>query len=186
GISPNYQGNWEDEENQSANIPPEKNCSFWITGLPLDTSYKKLLRHIRGYGRIYNSHINSPEWHDGMFTKAAKLTFVDLPAASRFYSDYTLKKLVLQDEPYLKATIVRNRIRVAEHALPPNHSRVLIITGSVSEVHPEILLEKFKRLFIYDVDSTFVSPVDENDHVTVEVRLGRYPCQADPAYTSMI
>ncbi|KAK4448058.1 hypothetical protein QBC34DRAFT_408052 [Podospora aff. communis PSN243] len=52
GVSIYYRGNLHQEQNFSANIPPEDSCSFWLTNLPPNCTVHQLLSSIRGFGRV--------------------------------------------------------------------------------------------------------------------------------------
>jgi len=83
GFSPNYRGNPDLERNRSAAIPPDHNCSLFVTGLAPTTTTGELLGAIRDVGRVYATHINGPEPTRGHMTCAAKVVFFERAAAGK-------------------------------------------------------------------------------------------------------
>ncbi|KAK1755883.1 hypothetical protein QBC47DRAFT_413616 [Echria macrotheca] len=156
GFSPNYRGNPFLSRNQSAPIPPEKNCSLFITGLAPDLTTHALLASIRGAGRIYATHINGPEPDRGHDTCAAKVVFFERAAAERFYERHRLTGFVVVPEagtrPGYVGRVVWNRIRSAETDAGGRKSRVLLISGPPAFVNREALTLYFASKIQFQVD----------------------------------
>lgn len=118
GFSPNYRGNINIERNRSAAIPEHENCSLFILGLPPNLTTRQLLAGIRGFGRIYATHINRPEPSRGHMTCAAKIIFFEREPAARFHAAHSPENggFVVGG---MRARVLWNRIRTAAQPAGP-------------------------------------------------------------------
>ncbi|KAK3390791.1 hypothetical protein B0H63DRAFT_557693 [Podospora didyma] len=185
GVSPNYRGNINIPRNLPADIPPEQNCSLFITGLPHDVTTHQLLNSFTNIGRVYSSHINEPKEHNGHYTSAAKLVFFERAAAERFYSAYGAHHgsfFILGNHSYQRARVVWNRI-MAGPQVGPNYdhkSRVLRLSGDPTVINPEMLTNLFKEKLYFDIDE--ISILDWTPACqTVQYRFGSFRSQAEGA-----
>lgn len=81
GFSENYMGDYTNDKNKSADIPDEKNCSLYITGLPLDVTVKDIFDDIRDIGKVFSLHISPPK--EGKSKRAAAIVFFTRAAAGK-------------------------------------------------------------------------------------------------------
>ncbi|KAK4182749.1 hypothetical protein QBC35DRAFT_395354 [Podospora australis] len=148
----NYKGNPNIKENFPADIPPEQNCSFWLSGLPGNTDYKSLLAALRGTGSVYQCHLTPPQ-EGRHLTSAAKVIFFDLAVAQHFWARFglyspTRRPLVIGGN-IIK--VERNRTAVEEPRrkwpLGQEYSRVLRVTSRAvrGTVNAEEILKKVKE-----------------------------------------
>jgi hypothetical protein len=86
GFSPNYRGDPDLARNQSADIPPDQNCSLFMVGLAPNLTTHELLAGIRDCGRVYATHINPPAPEKGHAFSAAKLVFFERKSAGKNFS----------------------------------------------------------------------------------------------------
>lgn len=179
GFSPNYKGNIRIPRNRSAEIAPEENCSVFVVGLPARLDTHELLSHVRGVGRVYATHINTPEPDRGHYTCAAKIIFFERAAAERFYLKCQLRGFIVRGHP---ARVLWNRIRTAEQQ-DYNwrvKSRVLIVSGPREFVNENALTAYFRTKFEFQVDAV-ITHTKGTDTALVEYRFGSYRCQAEAA-----
>ncbi|KAK1827357.1 hypothetical protein QBC39DRAFT_267139 [Podospora conica] len=192
GFSPNYRGNPDLERNRSAPIPPDRNCSLFITGLAPNLTTTQLLATIRDVGRVYATHINFPEPDRGHFTCAAKVVFFERSAAERFYERYGMTGFrVTGDGSMHVGRVVWNRIRSAEQDVGGRKTRVLLISGPPSIVSEKALKAYFNTKIQYQVDDvrtlrTYAADGGGGDgggeeRALVEFRFGSYRCQSEAA-----
>jgi hypothetical protein len=174
GCSVNYKGNPLDPRNQSANIPAEESCSFFVLGLPPDITYPVLLARIRNVGRVYATYINEPRLYRGNFTAAAKLVFFDLEAAQRFFGLYEHRPFSVAG---YEATVVRNRHRVPQSYLPRENSRAVFVWGPPNLVNEEYLMTFFGQVFSFNIDS-IITVRETPEQRFLEIRFGSWRCQA--------
>ncbi|KAK4466858.1 hypothetical protein QBC42DRAFT_293007 [Cladorrhinum samala] len=66
-------------------MPDPGNCSFWITNLPPELTYRQLLEPVRNVGRVYATIVNPPDRSKGHKTAAATIAFFELSAAFEFW-----------------------------------------------------------------------------------------------------
>lgn len=180
GFSPNYRGNIHLPRNRSADIPSEENCALFIIGLPPTVTVTELLATIRDTGRVYATHINSPEPHRGHETCAAKLIFFERGAAERFYDRHLLGGLQIPGHPGYTSKVVWNRIKTAAPNHPKHYSRVLMIAGPAPVANPVFLTSYFEGKLEFDVDEVFERG-GMGDRQLVEYRFGSFRCQAEAA-----
>ncbi|KAK0743830.1 hypothetical protein B0T18DRAFT_329441 [Schizothecium vesticola] len=195
GFSPNYRGNPDLERNRSAPIPPDQNCSLFITGLAPTLTTTQLLATIRDVGRVYATHINFPEPDRGHFTCAAKVVFFERCAAERFYERYAGTGFhvagTTADGSLHVGRVVWNRIRSAEQDVGGRKSRVLLISGPPSIVSEKALKVYFNTKIQYQVDevrtlrtyaaSGLGADKGGGERALVEFRFGSYRCQSEAA-----
>ncbi|KAK3311599.1 uncharacterized protein B0T15DRAFT_389622 [Chaetomium strumarium] len=182
GVSPNYRGDYTLQRNRPANIPPEHNCSVWITNLPPGVNHNQLLGAIRETGRVWACVITPPS---GRYTSAAaKVTFFT-PAAAQ-------TMLARCNEPGQPGLVVGNhraavrpdRNPVAEARDPEDHTRVLSIRGPKDLVNEAYLANYFSRAFVYEIDEIIWLVEGEAINV-LEWRFGSYRCQAQWAWRNI-
>lgn len=184
GVSPNYRGDINLTRNLSADISDERNCSFWITGLPAETTVHTLLRAIRNIGRIYCTVISSPNPHRGLLTAAAKVVFFDEEAAQTFWDRYGRGgqhqlPFVVDD---LEAIVQRNRVKVAAQRIP-HCTRVLCLSGTETLVNVNALSQEFQANFVSEMDQVLIHPAEDPDRIRiVEFHFGSFRCQSQSAF----
>lgn len=198
GFSPNYRGNPDLERNRSAPIPPDQNCSLFITGLAPTLTTTQLLATIRDVGRVYATHINFPEPDRGHFTCAAKVVFFERSAAERFYERYAGTGFRVAGTADLHVgRVVWNRIRSAEQDVGGRKSRVLLISGPPGIVSEKALKVYFNTKIQYQVDEVRTlrryaanglgggggggGGDKGEERALVEFRFGSYRCQSEAA-----
>lgn len=190
GYSPNYLGNPNIDRNRSADIPPEKNCSVFITGLSPDLTTADLLGSIRNIGRIYATHINQPDPNKGHHTCAAKVVFFERVAAERFYKQFHETGFWVRNRPSYVGRVVWNRIRSAEQDPNGKKSRVLLISGPKNIVNQKSLVHYFESKITFQIETirTYYVHVPAGaatqpgrERELVEFRFGSYRCQAEAA-----
>lgn len=193
GFSPNYRGNPDLERNRSAPIPPDQNCSLFITGLAPTLTTTQLLATIRDVGRVYATHINFPEPDRGHFTCAAKVVFFERSAAERFYERYAGTGFRVAGTADLHVgRVVWNRIRSAEQDVGGRKSRVLLISGPPGIVSEKALKVYFNTKIQYQVDEVRTlrryaanglggAGDKGEERALVEFRFGSYRCQSEAA-----
>ncbi|KAK3352267.1 hypothetical protein B0T25DRAFT_455010 [Lasiosphaeria hispida] len=182
GFSPNYRGNPDLDRNRSAAIPPESNCSLFITGLAPTLTTHELLAGVRDVGRIYATHINAPEPDRGHNTCAAKVVFFERAAAERFYDHYAPTGFAVRTQPTHIGRVVWNRIRSAELDVGGRKSRVLVISGPPGIVNERALRAYFATKIQYQVDEVVPHQASAGeDRALIEFRFGSYRCQAESA-----
>lgn len=192
GFSPNYRGNPDLERNRSAPIPPDQNCSLFITGLAPTLTTTQLLATIRDVGRVYATHINFPEPDRGHFTCAAKVVFFERSAAERFYERYAGTGFRVAGTADLHVgRVVWNRIRSAEQDVGGRKSRVLLISGPPGIVSEKALKVYFNTKIQYQVDEVRTlrryaanglgGAQGGEERALVEFRFGSYRCQSEAA-----
>ena len=184
GSSINYQGNASLPANMSADIPDHANCGFWLTGLPPLTTCAMVLAAVRDIGRVFCVVVNPPERRKNIPTSAAKIVFFELAAAQRFWAWYGPGRTPFIVGGY-RATIERNRTRVAESQEPSFCSRVLVVAGPADVVTVAGLLQLFDRKIVYQIDGILVGEVQfwpTGPTRTIEVRFGSFRYQAQTAY----
>lgn len=182
GVSPNYQGDYRLARNRPANIPPEQNCSVWVTGLPPNITVHELLRAIRDTGRVWATVIQPPSVPHG--TSAAKITFFTAVAAQIF-----LSRANGPGQPGLlidgyRACVRPDRNRVAEAQEPTECTRVISVAGPKEIVTEEYLREYFSARFVYETDEV-VTLVQGKVINVLEWYFGSYRCQAQWAWRNI-
>jgi hypothetical protein len=184
GFSPNYLGNINLARNRSADIPASENCSLFIMGLPPTLTFTQLLATVRDTGRVYATHVNSPEPDKGHLTCAAKLIFFERRAAERFYDRHLQGGLRIPGHPGYVARVVWNRIKTAAPAQPRHYTRVLMVAGPATIANPAFLTAYFRSKLDFDVDEVFDRGA-MGDRRLVEYRFGSFRCQAEAAKMSV-
>ncbi|KAK4103391.1 hypothetical protein N658DRAFT_484344 [Parathielavia hyrcaniae] len=209
GVSTNYRGDVTLTENLSANIPADRNCSFWIRRLPRGTTVSTLLAAVRGIGRVYCTVITpataitppaavtplaavmetqpKPRWD----TAAAKIVFFEEAAARRFWDRHGREghrqvPLIIGE---MRAIVERNRIQVAETYHPRDQSRVVCVSGPETLLNVDALLAEFTAKFVFEMDEILVATHVRSDGTSgaqrfleVEFRFGSFRCQAQTAF----
>jgi hypothetical protein len=182
GVSPNYRGDYTLLRNRPANIPPELNCSVWITNLPSAVDHHQLLGAIRDTGRVWACVITPPSGR--YVSAAAKVTFFTAAAAQRLLARCNgpdQEGLIVGNR---KASVRHDRNPVEEARDPEDHTRVLSIRGPKDIVNEAYLTNYFSRSFVYEVDEVIWLVEGEAINV-LEWRFGSYRCQAQWAWRNM-
>ncbi|KAK0643682.1 hypothetical protein B0T16DRAFT_459796 [Cercophora newfieldiana] len=178
--SANYLGDRTLARNQSANMPNDENCAFFITGLPPTCTVHILLSAIKGFGRIFSTYINPPTTQNCArphTTAAAKVVFFDLPTAQKFYKTYRHSPLVVGKH---NATVVPSRVKSAAADYPNRFTRHLVLTGPASIVNAEYVQRQFSRVSKYDVDFISIDAKAENP-IELHFHFGSFRAQAEQA-----
>jgi len=185
GVSPYYRGDINLARNLSADITDEENCSFWIRGLPANTTVTTLLGAIRNIGRIYCTVIAPPNTNRGLFTAAAKVVFFEQEAAQNFWDRYgrggrLQLPFVVGD---LEAIVERNRVKVAAQDFPRDCSRVLCVSGAETLVDVDDMMGEFQANFVSEMGKIVVLPADGPGAIrTLEFHFGSFRCQSQTAF----
>lgn len=179
GISQNYAGDASIHRNRSADIPNSLNTSLFIINLPANVTHNMLLAQIRGMGRIYACVINPPSREKGHLLSAAKVTFFEVSSTQKFYAycSNPAQRLIVGG---MVARACLNRIKTKELDTAGKLSRVLIIKGKSSFVHPKYLLPWFSRRFTYDIDEIIPHVLNE-EMGHLEIRFASFRSQAEAA-----
>ncbi|KAI1458459.1 hypothetical protein F4805DRAFT_456799 [Annulohypoxylon moriforme] len=149
-----YRGDRALLRNRSADIPDEKNCRLWISGLPPNCTIPELLKEIKGVGPIYATHIVPPLINGAVSipTSAASLTFFTAGAAHIFLLRNTIHPFTVGG---YTTSVSRHKIR-AKAAPIEGQSRVLVITGDPEIVNPEKLTSLFTETWDIRFDTDFM------------------------------
>lgn len=186
GFSPYYQGDVDNEENRSANIPDEENCSVFVRGLPPAVTYHQVLAAIRNTGRVYQTYLNPPEPAKGHMTSAGKVVFFDRPSAERFWEEHR-RGFVVQGYPSFRGQLIWNRVKSAAIDGPKNMSRVLVISGPDHIVNEYFLTQFFQSKIEFQVDEVITHSQGGPFHQSVvEFRFGSFRCQAEHAKMALL
>jgi hypothetical protein len=186
GFSPNYLGNIYNPANRPADIPPQLNCSLFITNLPAATTLKILLQQLTTHGpfdKIYNCHVTSPDLSQGFTTASAKLTTFTRPGAERLHRFIASGRLNLG---HYRAQVVWNRNMVGPQALPQHYSRVLCISGPKAVVDGHAL-DQFLREqcgIRFHTQDVFVTGESAGERAMVW-QFGSYRAQAETARVAL-
>lgn len=193
GFSPDYRGDISLANNRSEDIPDSQNCSLFLVNLPPALTTHELLAAMHKLGpsgRIYATHVNSPEPHRGHPGCAAKVVFFRRDDAHAFYA-----RCAAQGSRHgtgvpgfpVGGTMCRvmwNRIKTSERtwACEPGASRVLLVVGPRTLVSERALTEFFGMKLQFQVDKV-LTHVESNlrGDAVVEYRFGSYRCQAQAA-----
>lgn len=180
GISPNYLGDVNIENNRSANIPDHQNCALWIMGLPANVTYKQLLGAIRDVGKIYATVINPPR--DGHMTSAAKIVFFDRAGAEKLF--YRCLSGDFKVMGKLVDNVRWNKIKSAAYH-SPTHSRAIRIIGPPLLMNFEFFNNFFKARFTYELDDCYETQCFKFGMRAHEWHFGSLRCQAASAKTAI-
>ncbi|KAK3953418.1 hypothetical protein QBC32DRAFT_312940 [Pseudoneurospora amorphoporcata] len=165
GFSENYMGDYTNENNKSADIPDELNCSLYITGLPLDVTVRDIFYDIRDIGKVYSLHI-SPR-RDGHSKTAAAIVFFTRIAAERFFNRFatrhnpTVRWGGAVAKPgrilgRLPVNVVWNQVKVPPCTDRQHVTRVLQVEGPSDIVNEEFLLAYFRTKCRFDMERYYV------------------------------
>ncbi|KAK4235711.1 hypothetical protein C8A03DRAFT_46200 [Achaetomium macrosporum] len=182
GFSPNYRGNPDISRNQSADIPPDQNCSLFLVGLAPDLTHHELLSGIRNIGRVYATHINPPVPEKGLERSAAKVVFFERKAAELFYNLFSGPGFSTPRNPHLRARVTWNRIQSEETDVGGFLSRVLLVSGPPEIVNWNFLCRYLNTKLQYQMDEVLPhGPSADGTRVLLELRFGSFRCQAQAA-----
>ncbi|KAL1877860.1 hypothetical protein VTK73DRAFT_8387 [Phialemonium thermophilum] len=187
GFSPNYGGNRSIPANRSADIPPEQNCSLFIVNLPPNITTREVLQAIRGCGRIFTTHLMTPEPEKGNKNPAIKITFFEREPASLFYNKCRHNGGFLVPGHPERGHVMWNRVlcaprrtTVPPHLYNPDESRVVGITGPpgiVNEDTLRVFLDHFMEYELLEVRDISTSAMP-----TLEYHFGSFRSQAEVFY----
>lgn len=185
-FSPNYLGSIANPANRAADIPPQLNCSLFITNLPGATTVKTLLQTISTHGlfdRIYACHVTEPDPSQGFTTASAKITTFTRSGAERLHRFIANGRLVLGDH---RAQVVWNRNMVRPQALPQDYTRVLCIAGPKAVVDGHALYEFFRQQcnIRFHTQDVFVAGESADERAMVW-QFGSYRAQAETARVAL-
>ncbi|KAK4149774.1 hypothetical protein C8A00DRAFT_18590 [Chaetomidium leptoderma] len=185
GVSPNYRGDVVNPRNLAADIPPELNCSLFVTNLPGATTVKILLQVLASHGpfdRIYACHVTEPDPAQGFTTASAKITTFSRPGAERLYSFIAQNRLVMNN---LVSRVIWNRNMVGPQPLPQHYTRVLCLRGPKTVVDGHVLFRFLQRCNItFHTQDVFVTQETENERAMVW-QFGSYRAQAEAARAAL-
>ena len=187
GFSPAYNGDPYLARNRSADVPNELNCSLFLVNLPPDLTTQRLIAAVHGMGptgRIYATHINSPEPDRQHYGCAAKVIFFERAAAHHFFDLCQAYGLVVEGFP---ARVMWNRIKTAEQAHSRTTTRVLLVGGDRRFVNPRALTEYFRTKLQFQIDC-IIPHADglSGDNAVVEYRFGSFRCQAEASKMALV
>lgn len=174
-ISGNYRDTTSDARNQSENISHSRNTSLWITGLPGDINYHRLLSSIRNIGRVYKIHIVQAEGEH--VTAAATIQFFELRAAEALMQRIRDGNFVVEGH-VPQAT--RNRTRSSQRGSDEAElSRVIVMRGHSRTVNRHRILSRWARRFYWHEDE--VLEFRDGQETVLEIRFACYSRQAENA-----
>lgn len=188
GFSPEYHGDPNLWRNRSANIPDSLNCSLFLVNLPPTLTTHRLIAAIHAMGptgRIYATHINSPEPDRKHYGCAAKVIFFELAAARAFYKACCERGFTVDG---FTVRVMWNRIKTAQQDHAKSTTRVLLIGGKPNFVNPTTLTEYFctKLQFQIDCIITHNDGLKGDTDAVVEYRFGSFRCQAEAAKMALV
>ncbi|KAI1262715.1 hypothetical protein F5Y18DRAFT_438842 [Xylariaceae sp. FL1019] len=164
--------------NPSADIPDEESTSVWIENLPPNCTYAKLLGAIKDCGKVYACMINEPiQNHKG---SAAKIVFFDVTGRTRMQRFFEQGRFIISS---CMPSVRLHRIKT-EAQEPGPQSRVLVISGPPKVVNQPRLINMFKQVCTFDMESIETAPyrpgIDQGI-VTIQFRFASYRYQAERA-----
>ncbi|KAG4440160.1 hypothetical protein IFR05_004369 [Cadophora sp. M221] len=142
-----YSADKNNSSKRSANIREEENCSLWITGLPVNLTYRELLLSIRNVGKIMATVIKPPLNH---FTGcAAKIVFFERQSAEKLFQLITAGRIHVMGQPVPR--VCWNSVLAGRYP-NPEQSRAIRITGPKELMNFQWFELYFKMKFTYDLD----------------------------------
>ncbi|KAI2632533.1 hypothetical protein GGS26DRAFT_590971 [Hypomontagnella submonticulosa] len=183
GRNSNYRGDHNLSVNRGDDVPDDKNCCLWLTGLPGDITVHGLLSAIKKTGRVRSTHINPPT--ESSKTAAASISFFKRSAAETLLQNIQQGKLIIGGRfPYA----FWNRNKVAEEDGLGAASRVLLIAGDPEIVNVDYLDQFFAGKFVYELDEVIEHGTVDSDTgpiARIEYRFGSWRSQASFARMSL-
>jgi hypothetical protein len=176
----NYLGDPFVENNRSADVSEDKNCSLWVWGLPATVTYPALLASIRGIGKIYATVINPPT--TAIRTSAAKIVLFNRRDAGKLFNMIENRQFVVTGKTVHR--VLWNKIRSGPYP-HPNHSRAIRITGPPELMDFDFFDDFFIRRFTYDLEGRRVVKCLRPGLVSHEWHFGSLRCQAASAKTAI-
>ncbi|KAH9890239.1 hypothetical protein F4778DRAFT_796494 [Xylariomycetidae sp. FL2044] len=177
-----YGGNLTNSGNLSAPINDSENVSVFISGLPKAITIPKILRQIRGVGKIYQVTIQPPDVYHA--NAAIKVVLFDPPSATRLFQLVDHGGL---DFPGYSAQIRKNMFKRPAQT-DTMLSRVIRVQGDASIVNIHSLQTFFdsktfldhghRRTFYYDLDKVVDHGVNQRNLATIEIHFGSVRCQS--------
>jgi hypothetical protein len=183
GVSPNYRGDYRLAKNRPADIPPEENCSVWVSKLPRDVTLHQLLSSIPETGRVWATVIVPPSVR--FQTAAAKITFFEPGAAQTLLSRANGPGGTGIPVGDHLAVVRPDRNAVAASTAPANHTRVISIAGPRELVTEEYLNRYFGQRFDYQLEEVMELVRGRVINI-LEWRFGSYRCQAHWAWRILL
>ncbi|KAK3346414.1 hypothetical protein B0T25DRAFT_460504 [Lasiosphaeria hispida] len=179
-FSENYQGDRRLKRNMPASVPDNDNCAFFITGLPSNVTTRQLLANISNTGRIWQSHINAPDFRHNH--AAAKVAFFTRAAADVFWNATRNGFWV----GGYRAIVQFNRHKVGSQLNGIYKTRVLIIKGNPTWVNLENMLHVMgTEMKFWYLDEHSVRPIGI-DLVELTLQFGSFRAQAESAFIVLI
>ncbi|EFY91557.1 hypothetical protein MAC_02442 [Metarhizium acridum CQMa 102] len=180
-FSPHYRGMHTEANASADHLPPDQNCSLWITQLPPDVKVAELLGKIRNVGRVYATVLSPP---DGIKhpKSAAKLVFFTPAGARKLLAHGEDHPLVIRGH---RAQIMPNRTKCHSQSTERGESRVLIITGHRSFVNEASLTAYFEGRFTFQIDKV-QTLLEFQDRAVVEYQFGSYRCQSQMGLKALL
>ncbi|PVH82622.1 hypothetical protein DL98DRAFT_618941 [Cadophora sp. DSE1049] len=174
--SSKYRGDLNIPSNHSANIREEWNCSLWVTGLPVEVTYRELFSSVRNIGKIVAIVTNA--LIDEFSGCAAKIVFFERQPAENLFA------LISSGGFYVMGHLVRrvswNRVKVGRYCRS-EQSRAIRITGPKELMDFDFFELFFKMRFTYDLDRRGEVECNEPDMVCHEWHFGSVRAQAQSA-----
>ncbi|KAK8112075.1 uncharacterized protein PG998_008532 [Apiospora kogelbergensis] len=162
--SKNYKGVTSSARNISEDINNAQNTSLWLTGLPGDIDYHRLLSSIRNIGRVYKVHIVQAGGEH--LTAAATIQFFKLRATEALMQHIRDGTFVVEGHfPHA----IRNRVRTSERGPEEDGlSRVIVMRGHSHIVNRDRILGNWAKRFYWDDDE--VLEFRHGDETVLEIR----------------
>ncbi|KAI1396490.1 hypothetical protein F4819DRAFT_504367 [Hypoxylon fuscum] len=143
--------NWREHrapiENKEDDIPDNKNCSVWITGLPRDITYPALFSKLRGTGKIWSVTIKPPT--DFYRNAAAHVEYWHSGGLRRLFQKVIDQQFIIGNA---RPQVTHSRIKRGPR-LWSDKSRVLIVEGPSEIINYDFLMNFFRDRFEPNVDS---------------------------------
>ncbi|KFG80464.1 hypothetical protein MANI_013398 [Metarhizium anisopliae] len=180
-FSPHYRGMHTEANASADHLPPDQNCSLWITQLPADVKVAELLGKIRNVGRVYATVLSPPDGSKHP-KSAAKLVFFTPAGAQKLLAHGEGHPVVIRGH---RAQIMPNRTKCGSQSTERGESRVLIITGHRRFVNEASLTAYFEGRFTFQIDKV-QTLVEFQDRAVVEYQFGSYRCQSQMGHKALL
>ncbi|KAI1865132.1 hypothetical protein JX265_008179 [Neoarthrinium moseri] len=175
GVPPPY-----DPTNTGDFIPEEHSTNLWLVNIPVGTEAKDILAQIRGYGRVWAFHLLKPTGKKGEENVAASISFFELSATKRFYSDAQTTGFFVGGR---RIVVKMNRRKIKGHEYITG-TRCVIVEGRPAECNETSLLEYFATKTNFQVDEVRWRRVTETRN-KIEVRFVQFHQQAAVAMAAI-
>ncbi|RYP19626.1 hypothetical protein DL765_003219 [Monosporascus sp. GIB2] len=180
--SPNYRGDPNNPNNQSANIPESESTAIYVEGLPADCTVRELLRAARGTGKLWASNVSPPTpQHPG---SCGKLVFWARAGADRLLAMHAGGRFLVRGAA---PTVKMNRWRSAARPEGDPRSRVVVVRGPARVANRPYLDAFFAGgepgpKFDWDTDEVVARPHAREGWAELEYRFACHRAQASEAY----